>query len=104
MVQPTPQSGAGDHPEALENALIEALRTGMPVGSVARLEALIQVHVQPVSRTALEVEKGLSRSRASGIADFRGSFFEFLQQAFLPELERAILLAAPIPKLTADGG
>lgn len=100
MAQPS-QSGAGAHPEALENALLEALRAGLPIGSVERLTTLIQAEIQPISRAALEAEKGLSRSRASGVANFRGSFFEFLQRAFLPELERAILQAAPIPTLAA---
>jgi hypothetical protein len=105
MTQPPPpphDAGAGAHPEAVENALLAALRDGVPVGSVARLEALIEAQVATIPRARLEVEKGLSRSRTSDVASFRGSFFEFLIGRFLPDLERAILDAAPLPHLSAD--
>jgi hypothetical protein len=98
----SPASGAGRHPEALENALLAALRDGLPVGSVARLEALIATHVAPVPRAVIEVEKGLSRSHESDVASFRGSFIDFLRREFLPGLERAMLLASPIPRLSDD--
>jgi hypothetical protein len=91
--------GAGDHPETLENALIVALRVGVPVGTVAGLTALIDSEIGGLPRVLVEVEKGLSRSGASGVANFRGSFFDFLRREYLPDLERAILAAAPLPSL-----
>ncbi|HUA53814.1 MAG TPA: hypothetical protein VMB81_16695 [Candidatus Sulfotelmatobacter sp.] len=94
--------GAGDHPETLENALIVALRTGVPVGTVADLAALLESEIGDLPRVLVEVEKGLSRSGASAVANFRGSFFDFLRREYLPELERAILASAPLPSLTAD--
>jgi hypothetical protein len=99
---PPAATGAGAHPEAVENALLAALRDGMPVGSVARLEALLQEHVAAIPRARFEVEKGLSRSGTSDVASFRGSFFDFLMGRFLPALERAILAAAPLPSMAAD--
>jgi len=96
------RAGAGAHPEVVENALLAALRDGVPVGSLARLAALLQEHVEAIPRARFEVEKGLSRSRTSDMASFRGSFFDFLMGRFLPDLERAILAAAPVPRLAAD--
>ena len=94
--------GAGDHPEMLENALIVALRIGVPVGTVADLTALIEAELGALPRVFLEAEKGLSRSGVSGVAAFRGSFFDFLRREFLPNLEHAILAAAPLPTLAAN--
>jgi len=98
---PAPAS-AGPHPELVENALAAVLRDGVPVGSVSRLETLLQDHVAAIPRARFEVEKGLSRSSTSDVASFRGSFFDFLLGRFLPDLERAILAAAPVPRLAAD--
>jgi hypothetical protein len=95
--------GAGDHPEMLENALIVALRIGVPVGTVADLTALIETELGALPRVFLEAEKGLSRSGVSGVATFRGSFFDFLRREFLPALERAIVAAAPLPTLANEG-
>lgn len=101
MTQKSPY-GAGDHPETLENALIVALRTGVPVGTVADLTVLIETEIGALPRVFVEVEKGLSRSGASGVANFRGSFFDFLRREYLPDLERAILAAAPLPSLAVE--
>jgi hypothetical protein len=92
------------HPEVLENALLEALRDGMPPGSVDRLRRLLEAHIEPVSRGAVEVETGLARSQQTGVATFRASFFVFLARDYLPPLEHAILAAAPLPRLDADDG
>ena len=100
MAQPPSRSAAaGAHPEALESALLEALRDGVPVGTVERIDALIRDHAAGTTSAAIGTAKGLGRSRASGVADFRGSFFEFLSQRYLPMLVRAILDAAPVPCL-----
>jgi hypothetical protein len=95
----SPAAGAGPHPEVLETALLEALGDGMPVGSVERLRRLLDAHIEPVSRGAIEVETGLARNQQSGVATFRRSFFVFLARDYLPPLERAILAAAPLPRL-----
>jgi hypothetical protein len=97
-----PRSPAA-HPELLENALLEALGDGMPAGAVERLGRLLDAHIGPVSRGVVEAEAGLARSRQTDVATFRGSFFTFLGRDYLPALERAILAAAPLPRLD-DGG
>jgi len=106
MTQPPPRApdaatGAGDHPEELENALLDVLRDGVPAGSAARMAALMRPYTDTITRAELAAEKGLSRSRTSGIDTYRGSFYEFLRRRFLPELARAILAAAPIPYYAA---
>ncbi len=92
-------AGTGDHPEVLENALLTALRDGVPVGTVDAVTALLEAELGALPRVFVEAEKGLSRSRGSGVSDFRGSFFDFLRREFLPDLERVILAAAPLPSL-----
>src|SRR5260221_6283892 len=74
----------------------------MPMGAVERLRRLLDEHIEPVSRGAIEVETGLSRSQPNDVATFRGSFFTFLARDYLPALERAILSAAPLPRLGGD--
>ncbi len=93
----------GLYPEELENALLEALRDGMPAGSAERLGRLLDEHIGSVSRDAIEIETGLSRSQQNTVATFRGSFFTFLGRDYLPALERAILAAAPVPQLGDPG-
>ena len=65
------------NPEALETALLEALRAGVPIGSVDRLTPLLPRGAD----TAL---------------------IAFLNQTFVPALERAIVAGAPVPRLADD--